>query len=147
VVDGDLPGEELAGELADAVGVDRVGGVLFGVWGALRAVEDVIRADLDQSRSEPQAGVAKVLDPDGVDREGPVRALLALGDVMEGSRVDDDIRSAGVQSLAQADGFADIDLADIERDTSRAKDLSQLPAQLTPGADDRDVHVTLPRVL
>jgi len=141
VMDRDLTGEELPRKLGHAVGIERVGGVLLRVGDAFPPVEDVVRTDVDEGKIQGEANVPEVLDPDGVDGKGPLGILLALRNIVVGRRIDDDGGAARLQGPAEPDGFTNVHVFDVQRGTAWTEDLHELPSELPPGSDDRNLHV------
>src|SRR5207253_2377303 len=81
--------EEFTGCLGSAVGVDWVGRGALGVRFTTFAVEDIVRAQVNQTSPDSLGHHSQVPNRDAVDLESLIDVRLASLDLVKGGRIDD----------------------------------------------------------
>ena len=136
------------GQLGDAVDVQRIRAIALDVGRVLGAVEDVVGADVHETRAEL---VTCAGEPPGGDRVHGKRLLrfgLAARDVVERGRVDDDRRLERAERPAHGVRVADLDRVVPEPpDVVAGERLYAVAAELAGRADDDDAPQKTPPIL
>ena len=139
--------ELLAGQLGDAVDVERRRRVALGVGlasAARPAPEDVVAGEEDDAGPDGGGGASHVAGPEGVDGEGQGRVDLAVVDPVEGGGVDHPIRCQRLEPGGQADAVDDVDVLVAQADGRLAEGTHQVMSELTGGPEDDDRHAETP---
>src|SRR5947199_32726 len=137
----------LAGQLGDGVDIQRVRAVGLHVGGALRPVEDVVRADVHQPRAEVPARARQVPRGGPVQRERPLGLRLAAWQVVEGGRVDHYVGPQPPEHLPHRLRVADLEVLVREPpDVLPRKRLDEVAAELSRAAEDDDAAQNTPPI-
>ena len=130
----------LAGELRERIHAARAGRVVLGIRPAARAVEHVVRAQMDQPSARLLAVLGETLDRPRVDRERAVLVGLAHLDVVERRAVEDQLGAERVERPPDGLVIADVELRSRRRGdiTPAREQLLDVRRELTAAAGDED---------
>ena len=119
------------------IGIRRVP---FAIWLAPRAVEDLIRADVQQGRAGPLGSQGHVLRAERIHPVRQLRVLLGAVHVGVGRGMDDQVRRKPHDALHDA-GVGDVVAGQVERQQLvRRKGREKLAAELTVVSGDDNTH-------
>ena len=131
-------------QLGSPVGVHRVGRVVLAVGGGGLTVEHVVSRHVNEVGSHLVAGLGQEPDGIGVHRLRPLRIQLAAVHVGPGGAVHDHVGPQPGHSLVDSSAVGHIQVrADQAGHHSRAGNPHHLPAQLTGGTGNEDLHAPL----
>src|SRR4030042_1514824 len=117
------------------------GRLRLGVGRLFPAVEDIVRAEMDQYETELAGQPGQVPDGDGVDPEGHLGIVLTFVYPMESGGVDYGRGLQVLEDAAHSLRTGDIELGGIKREyLISGQGFHQIGTQLSVGADDGDSH-------
>ena len=127
----------LAGDLRHPVDVEGGRAILLDVGRALRAVEDVVGADVDEPRPELGTRAREVQRRDGVHGERHIGRRFALRHVVERRGVDHDVGPETFEGGADGVRVGDVEVVVAEADhVVRREGLDTVASELAGCAKD-----------
>ena len=136
-----------ARQLRTPVGPQRRGRHILPVGRMGRAVEDVVRRDVDQRRTRFFGRSCEVCRGLVVEQVGPCLVLLGTLHVRVGRAVDDHVDTLFLDRLKHRPGVGDVQLRDVGGQVVVGRYAPKLPQgapQLPPGARNQDIKHSSP---
>ena len=143
------PNEQLAGQFARPVSAERIRGIGLDIRRALRAVKDVVGADVHQGAVGGSAGQGELLSAQGVDPQRLARIPLDVIDPMKSGGVQDELGLEFGDTLGNGESVADVQRAQatVRPGSARSGEhgvgtqgSAQIDAELAIAAQKEDSH-------
>ncbi|MNN22819.1 hypothetical protein D3C81_1361960 [compost metagenome] len=106
----------LARQLAAAIGVERTRCIVFRVWTALAAVEDIVSRVVDDGSTEPLGFLRHDSWRFAIDAHRQRQLALGLVDGRIGSRIDDQVRLGCAYHASNLIEVGQVHLRAVQRD-------------------------------
>ena len=134
--------ETLTRPFRHAINGQRIRQIGFRVGRGLRASEDVVGAEVDESRTMPSGGTCEVVGSGRIDGEGKLRPILTFVDTVIGCGVDDAIGMRFRNGLIDGDVVTDLELTmRAERQLMNRENPREIAGELSFGADEKNTHL------